>query len=232
MHVLIKNMSVIAQRVGMLSTNAFLHGSMQQRGVCSPLYRHYFALSSPSSPRFCAHTTSLHTSADAQSGPITRLVVRSTTAPAQIRRKERETEAAEKALATLADSPERYAQGAQALDSIVKVFTVYSRPDYFLPWQNHPKRESTGSGFVIRDRLILTNAHVVADHTYVAVKRHGSGTKHRAGKTGLWQSRSSWSSHARLISAGTHSDTCMRTDNATVTYPTTTAHITGMQRVQ
>jgi S1-C subfamily serine protease len=56
------------------------------------------------------------------------------------------------------------------------------RPDYFLPWQNHPKRESTGTGFVIRDRLILTNAHVVADQTYVTVKRHGSGTKYRAGR--------------------------------------------------
>jgi hypothetical protein len=55
------------------------------------------------------------------------------------------------------------------------------RPDYFLPWQNHPKRESTGTGFVIRDKLILTNAHVVADQTYVTVKRHGSGTKYRAG---------------------------------------------------
>jgi S1-C subfamily serine protease len=60
-------------------------------------------------------------------------------------------------------------------------FVTY-RPDYFLPWQNHPKRESTGTGFVIRDRLILTNAHVVADQTYVTVKRHGSGTKYRAGE--------------------------------------------------
>lgn len=60
---------------------------------------------------------------------------------------------------------------------------VLCRPDYFLPWQNHPKRESTGTGFVIRDRLILTNAHVVADQTYVTVKRHGSGTKYRAGES-------------------------------------------------
>jgi S1-C subfamily serine protease len=56
------------------------------------------------------------------------------------------------------------------------------RPDYFLPWQNHPKRESTGTGFVIRDRLIMTNAHVVADQTYVTVKRHGSSTKYTAGE--------------------------------------------------
>ncbi len=34
-----------------------------------------------------------------------------------------------------------------------------------------------GTGFVVHDRLILTNAHVVADSTYVLVKRHGSGTK-------------------------------------------------------
>lgn len=47
--------------------------------------------------------------------------------------------------------------------------------------QNHPKRESTGTGFVVHDRLILTNAHVVADSTYVLVKRHGSGTKFKAG---------------------------------------------------
>ena len=66
------------------------------------------------------------------------------------------------------------------LDSIVKVYCVYSRSDWLLPWQAHPKREGTGTGFVIRGRLILTNAHVVADQTYITVKRHGSGTKYRA----------------------------------------------------
>lgn len=58
-----------------------------------------------------------------------------------------------------------------------------------MPWQNHPKRESTGTGFVIRDRLILTNAHVVADQTYVTVKRHGSGTKYRAGAVDCYSYR-------------------------------------------
>ena len=43
--------------------------------------------------------------------------------------------------------------------------------------QNHPKRESTGTGFIVHDRLILTNAHCIADATYVTVKRHGSGTR-------------------------------------------------------
>ncbi|KAJ9176052.1 hypothetical protein P3X46_011402 [Hevea brasiliensis] len=67
-----------------------------------------------------------------------------------------------------------------ALDSVVKIFTVSSSPNYFLPWQNKPQRETTGSGFVIPGKKILTNAHVVADHTFVLVRRHGSPTKYRA----------------------------------------------------
>eukprot|EP00955_Chlamydomonas_euryale_P090597 364557-Chlamydomonas_euryale.AAC.9 len=62
----------------------------------------------------------------------------------------------------------------------LQIYTVHSRPNHFLPWQNHPKRESTGTGFVVHNRMILTNAHVIADSTYVLVKRHGSGTKFKA----------------------------------------------------
>ncbi|KAK9141420.1 hypothetical protein Scep_011101 [Stephania cephalantha] len=67
-----------------------------------------------------------------------------------------------------------------ALDSVVKIFTVSSSPNYFLPWQNKPQRETMGSGFLIAGRRILTNAHVVADHTFVLVRKHGSSTKYRA----------------------------------------------------
>lgn len=67
-----------------------------------------------------------------------------------------------------------------ALDSVVKIFTVSSSPNYFLPWQNKSQRESMGSGFVIPGKRILTNAHVVADHTFVLVRKHGSPTKYRA----------------------------------------------------
>lgn len=35
-------------------------------------------------------------------------------------------------------------------------------------------------GFVITGRRILTNAHVIADHTFVLVRKHGSPAKYRA----------------------------------------------------
>ena len=35
-------------------------------------------------------------------------------------------------------------------------------------------------GFVISGRKIITNAHVVADHSFVLVRKHGSSIKHRA----------------------------------------------------
>ncbi|CAI7819157.1 unnamed protein product [Closterium sp. NIES-53] len=64
-----------------------------------------------------------------------------------------------------------------ALDSVIKVFAVASSPNYWLPWQSKPQREVTGSGFVVSGRRILTSAHVVADHTFVLVRRHGSPKK-------------------------------------------------------
>ena len=36
------------------------------------------------------------------------------------------------------------------------------------------------TGFVLPGRRIVTNAHVVADHTFVLVRKHGSPTKYRA----------------------------------------------------
>lgn len=35
-------------------------------------------------------------------------------------------------------------------------------------------------GFVIPGRRIITNAHVIADHTFVLVRKHGSPTKYKA----------------------------------------------------
>ncbi|CAH8341834.1 unnamed protein product [Eruca vesicaria subsp. sativa] len=67
-----------------------------------------------------------------------------------------------------------------ALNSVVKVFTVSSKPRLFQPWQISMQNECSGSGFLISGKKIITNAHVVANHTSVKVKKHGSATKYKA----------------------------------------------------
>ena len=61
-------------------------------------------------------------------------------------------------------------------DSIVKIFAVSKIPDYFTPWNSNVKR-SHGSGAIIKGKRILTNAHVVANETFLEVKRHGDTTR-------------------------------------------------------
>ena len=60
------------------------------------------------------------------------------------------------------------------VDQQVKVFATIAPPNYALPWQNHPLKNVTGSGFIISGQRILTNAHVVADQAFVMVRKHGS----------------------------------------------------------
>ena len=47
--------------------------------------------------------------------------------------------------------------------SIIKIYTTSAAPDYFTPWRLMNPSQSSGSGAVISNRRILTNAHVVAD---------------------------------------------------------------------
>eukprot|EP00798_Chlamydomonas_sp_ICE-L_P019920 gene19920-26624_t len=52
-------------------------------------------------------------------------------------------------LQALKEEPKHFADGDVLLDSIIKIYTVSSKPNHFLPWQNHPKGDSTGTGTVI-----------------------------------------------------------------------------------
>ncbi len=54
--------------------------------------------------------------------------------------------------------------------AIVKIYTTSKEPSYKKPWINRISR-SSGSGAVIDGNLILTNAHVVANQTYIEVQR-------------------------------------------------------------
>ena len=59
------------------------------------------------------------------------------------------------------------AEGQDIEDSVIKIYTTQAEPDYFTPWRLLTPRQSSGSGAVIENNRILTNAHVVANASYV-----------------------------------------------------------------
>ncbi len=61
--------------------------------------------------------------------------------------------------------------------SVVKIFTVSVRPNYYQPWQMRPQKFSTGSGVIINGHQILTAAHVVSNAVYLEVKKNGHPDK-------------------------------------------------------
>ncbi|EFN53636.1 hypothetical protein CHLNCDRAFT_58432 [Chlorella variabilis] len=77
-------------------------------------------------------------------------------------------------------APTNRRTGDHLMEAVVKVFTVHSEPNFSLPWQRKRQFSSSGSGFVIAGRRLLTNAHCVDHHTQVKVKRRGSDTKYVA----------------------------------------------------
>ena len=64
--------------------------------------------------------------------------------------------------------------------AVVKVFAISSRPNFYQPWQNFQPTSSTGSGTLIRGGLILTNAHIVANQTFLQVRKQGDPKKYVA----------------------------------------------------
>ncbi|XP_026193786.1 protease Do-like 9 [Cyclospora cayetanensis] len=67
--------------------------------------------------------------------------------------------------------------------SVLKVYSDYTDPNYALPWQMQRQGSSTGSGFIVSPEAglggkhILTNAHCVAWHNRLHVRKHGSPVK-------------------------------------------------------
>ncbi|TVR16893.1 MAG: serine protease [Planctomycetota bacterium] len=64
-------------------------------------------------------------------------------------------------------------------DSLFKIFTVATKPDYRQPWAMQQPGQGTGSGALLDNGLIITNAHVIADATFIQVRRHGQPQRHR-----------------------------------------------------
>ena len=68
----------------------------------------------------------------------------------------------------------------QVENSIVKIYTTSAAPDYFTPWRLMNPGQGTGSGALISGQRILTNAHVVADASYVQVQKHNDPNRYQA----------------------------------------------------
>lgn len=69
----------------------------------------------------------------------------------------------------------------EVFDSIVKIYATHNfEPDTTMPWQKRHSYASYSSGFVIKGRQILTNAHSVEYAGQVLVRRRGSSKKYRA----------------------------------------------------
>ena len=63
--------------------------------------------------------------------------------------------------------------------AIVKIYTVGKKLNYQEPWTSS-MRQGTGSGAIIKGNYILTNAHVVANQTFLEVQRYGQRKRYIA----------------------------------------------------
>jgi len=64
--------------------------------------------------------------------------------------------------------------------TVVKIFTVTNRPNYYQPWERGYQYNSSGSGCVLPGKLVLTNAHVVSDQAFLQVMKAGDTKKYTA----------------------------------------------------
>lgn len=63
---------------------------------------------------------------------------------------------------------------------IVKIQTVRNPPNFQQPWQNVGQHTTHGTGFIINEYRILTNAHVVSDSVFIHVRQAGKTKKFSA----------------------------------------------------
>lgn len=70
--------------------------------------------------------------------------------------------------------------GEKISDSIVKIYTSNSQPDYYNPWSMLGNNSGTGSGCILSEKRILSNAHVVGYETFIQVRRHGDARRYQA----------------------------------------------------
>jgi hypothetical protein len=65
-------------------------------------------------------------------------------------------------------------------DTVVKIYTTHHRYNYNMPWQMKGQESRSGSGCIIKNRRILTSAHIVSDYAFIQVRRAGQTKKYTA----------------------------------------------------
>ena len=61
---------------------------------------------------------------------------------------------------------------AEPEKSVIRITTFSQQPVWDAPWRFEPVRKASGSGFVIRGKRIMTNAHVVSWAKQVLVYKY------------------------------------------------------------
>jgi S1-C subfamily serine protease len=65
-------------------------------------------------------------------------------------------------------------------NSVVKIHASLSIPNYKYPWQTSQRSQVYGSGVIIQDNYIITNAHVISDAKFIQVSKDKSSKKYTA----------------------------------------------------
>ncbi|MDP3921127.1 MAG: serine protease [Candidatus Omnitrophota bacterium] len=80
----------------------------------------------------------------------------------------------------LAGAAPVFAQELDVKNSVVKVLVNSDAPSFYAPWKSFGTESSSGSGAIIAGNRILTNAHVVSNHTFIQVKKKADPNKYTA----------------------------------------------------
>ncbi|UJR19297.1 hypothetical protein I4U23_022426 [Adineta vaga] len=64
------------------------------------------------------------------------------------------------------------------LNSVVEIFCNSIPCNFMSPWQVRLQVANTSSGFIIKDRWILSNAHGVSNHSTIRIRKHGDPKKY------------------------------------------------------
>ncbi len=73
-----------------------------------------------------------------------------------------------------------FGNAAEPEKSVVHITTFIQQPLWNIPWQFASVQKSTGSGFVVGGKRIMTNAHVVSWAKEILVKRHDDARSYPA----------------------------------------------------